>query len=366
MPETAGMLKATAEVTLEEPLEIMTRLCAHFVEHGEVRVEGRRGRIETAFGRAGLEAGERSLRLVAQGRDDATLAYVKLSLAEHIIQFAKGERPRIVWRGDGAAAGVKLPYFRELTVTAARQVTPRMRRLTLAGENLGRFAAGGLHVRLLLPKGPGALPVWPVTGEDGRPSWPEGAERPEARVYTIRRIDVAAGEVDVDFVLHDGDCPGAGFARRAVPGDRVGMTGPGGGATPQADWLLLAGDETALPAIARILEELPAESHAVVRLEVADKAEEQPLDTAARLDLEWLHRGDAEAGTTTLIEDAMRRVEWPRTESRLFAWAGLEHRSARAIRSWLRNERKVARDSHLVVAYWRRGAAGDKARGGDD
>jgi len=340
----------------------MTRLCQHFAEHGTVRVEGNSGRIETVFGIALLEAGEHSLRLVAEGADDTALAFVKLSLAEHLLGLAADAKPSIVWRGDGAT-GAPLPYFREMTVVAARQVTPLMRRLTLKGEDLARFAVGGHHVRLLIPRNREAQPAWPVTGEDGRPSWPRGAERPDVRIYTVRRIDVASGEVDIDFVLHGGDAhPGARFALGALPGDRVGMTGPGGGATPQADRMLLAGDETALPAIGRILETLPGRARAVVRIEIADAGEEQRLDSAADIDLRWLHRNGAAPGTTSLIEDAVRRFEWPPAGESLFAWIGCEYRSVRAIRQWLRTERGLARDDHLAVAYWRRGFASGEDR----
>lgn len=362
MAEMPRFLKASAEITLASPEDVMKRLCAHFAEYGSASVEGRCARIDTGFGTAAMEACERCLKVFAEGKDDTSLAYVKLAVAENLLHFAAAERPRIAWSGDGAA-GAPLPYFREMRVVRAVDVTPHMRRLTLAGDDLGRFAQGGLHVRLLFPKERGTTPVWPVTGEDGRPSWPSGDARPDVRIYTIRRIDVELGEVDIDFVMHAGaGMPGANFARLSCPGDRVGMTGPGGGSVGDADWYLLAGDETALPAIARILEELPAGKHATVRIEVGDESDDQPLRSVASLDIEWLHRRDAEPGTSTLLADAVRKVAWPDPSIRVFAWAGCEHKSFRAIRAYFRQERKLSRDQHLVVAYWRRGLSGDEAR----
>jgi NADPH-dependent ferric siderophore reductase len=146
---------------------------------------------------------------------------------------------------------------------------------------------------------------------------------------------------------------------KARPGDIVGITGPGGGETPAADWYLLAGDETAVPAISRILADLPASAQAVVRIEVADAAEEQPLASAANVDLAWLHRGEAAPGTSPLLEETVRGIAIPDDGRRVFAWAACEHRTFRAIRKFMRGERGLTRDQHMVAAYWRRGFDGD-------
>ncbi len=103
MADMPRMLKASAEVVLSSPEDIMKRLCAHFTEHGEVTRNGRCSRIQTGFGTANLEACERCLKLFAEGTDDTALAYVKLAVAEHLLHFAAAEKPRIVWQGDGAA-----------------------------------------------------------------------------------------------------------------------------------------------------------------------------------------------------------------------------------------------------------------------
>jgi hypothetical protein len=70
---------------------MMRRICAHFAAFGEVNVTGRCGRIETGFGTAGLEVCDACLKLSAEGREDTALAYVKLALAEHLLQFAGSE-----------------------------------------------------------------------------------------------------------------------------------------------------------------------------------------------------------------------------------------------------------------------------------
>jgi NADPH-dependent ferric siderophore reductase len=357
---TSSLFRAEAQVVLTGPVQVMDKLCEHFVEHGHVDRCERSARVTFVYGSASVEADDDSLRLRAEGADATGLAYVKWSLAEHILGFAEGEAPRISWTGDGAA-GSPLPYFREMHVVSATNVTPRMRRVRLRGPDLARFSTGGMHVRLLFPPRAGVAPQWPVTGEDGRPLWPKGEDRPVMRIYTIRSIDVERGEIDIDFVLHDGDdTPGSTWAQRARPGDIVGAMGPAGGELPEADWYLLAGDETALPAIGRILAELPAECRATVLLEVADASEEQPLRSSAALDIRWVHRNGAPAGTTSLLEDALRGIAMPASAARRFIWAGCEQKSCRCLKRLLRKEWKVPTSEHQVVAYWRAGHSADQ------
>lgn len=357
-------MRATTRIPLSAPEAILQQLCEHFVEHCEVIVNGPKARFEASYGTALLECEGGALCVTALGHDESTLSYVKMAVAEHVVEYAGEDTPRIVWTGDGMKTG-PLPFFREMRVVGARDITPRMRRVTLAGADLARFASGGLHIRLLFPPQGLASPSWPTLGEDGRIVWPTGAAKLTGRIYTIRSLDIARGEIDIDFVIHEGDAyPGAGFALKARPGDIVGITGPGGGDTPPADWYLLAGDETALPAIARILEDLPSSAQAVVRIEVPDAAEEQPLTSAANVDLAWLHRGQVEAGTTTLLENAVRGIAIP-GDRRVFAWACGEHKTFRAIRKYLRAERGLARKQHMAAAFWRRGFDGDSPEAGE-
>jgi NADPH-dependent ferric siderophore reductase len=354
----ALLLNAETFVSLHSPSGVMSQLREHFGEHGTI--SGADGFWSVAFeiGKATATLRDGGIAFRVEASDDTSLSFLQWSVAEHVCEFAPGETPRIIWRG-GTIPGEPLPYFREMRVVRATQLTPRMRRLTLAGRDLARFARHGMHVRLLLPLQGGVRPVWPVMAVDGRPAWPAGP-RPVARVYTIRRIDVSAGEIDIDFVLHEGDeTPGATFALEAAPGDIVGMTGPGGGDVPDADWYLLAGDETALPAIARILEELPAGKCVVARVEVADPGEEQELSTRADLDLQWLHRNGEAAGETAPLTDAVRAVPLPSGEKTVFVWAGCEYRAFKEIRAYLRKERGLSRDRHLVAAYWRAGVRGE-------
>lgn len=108
------------------------------------------------------------------------------------------------------------------------------------------------------------------------PNFPKGDKRLDIRTYTIRRIHAQQGWFEVDFVLHEDAGPGSRWAAQATKGQQIGLSGPGGRTASPAGWMLLAGDETALPAIARIGEALPAATTGVVIIEV------QTLPTRSR------------------------------------------------------------------------------------
>lgn len=132
------------------------------------------------------------------------------------------------------------------------------------------------------------------------------------RVYTIRAVDVEQRELSIDFLHHPTqgvNTPGADFALHCVPGDRLALLGPSGGSLPLALHMLLVGDESALPAIARIIAEVPAGTDIQAIIEVQDAVEEQPLPTAGKLNLRWLHRiGYPDGAKGFLAEEAKAAI----------------------------------------------------------
>ncbi|MCF3639299.1 siderophore-interacting protein [Rhizobium sp. TRM95111] len=327
-------------------------LCERLAVHGRlVRRPDGTSQLDFDVGSALLRNEAGALRVELASRGEVDLFYLRVMLADHIIEQA-GEELRFTWSGLGSETAAP-PNFRLMTVREVTPLAPHMRRLTLVGKALGWFDSDDLHVRLLIPPRD-VEPEWPRLAETGRVIWPQGAAKPAIRKYTIRRIDVAAGEVDIDFVVHADDAgPGSDFATAARRGDILGMTGPGGGGFRPAGWNLLAGDETALPAIARILESLPADARGLAFVEVQDENEELPIRTPAGMEVRWLHRGKAAPGTTDLLLDAVRGVDWPDKDR--YAWVGCEFQAFKQIRSYLRKDRGLGRDEHLAVAYWRRG-----------
>ena len=241
-----------------------------------------------------------------------------------------------------------------LTVAAVTQVTPSVRRVLLSGTEAA-VAAAGPTVNVLVPRVGDSAPRWPHVARDGRIVWPDGAHGVSLRSYTARRQDPAAGEVEMDFVLH-GDGPAAAWAGAAEAGALLGVAGGGALGDRPAGWLLLAGDETALPAISRILAAAPATTTGVVVVEVAGPDEEQPLPAPSGMTVRWLHRGGTPPGESTLLADAVAGLDRPAGDD-LFAWVAAESAAVRTARADLRGRWGLGRAQHHAIGYWRRGRA---------
>src|SRR3954454_23604798 len=179
-------------------------------------------------------------------------------------------------------------------VVRVSRVTPHMIRVVLGGEGLAGFPVGEFtdhYVKLLFPP-PGAPYGVPFDVEQVRAELPQ-EHWPVTRTYTVRAWDPASGELTIDFVHHGDEGLAGPWAASARPGDRIQFFGPGGGyaPSPAADWHLLAGDESALPAIGAALTRLPAGVPATVVVEVAGPEEEQAeLQGGPGVELTWVHR----------------------------------------------------------------------------
>ncbi|MBP0444451.1 siderophore-interacting protein [Roseomonas sp. SSH11] len=346
-------LIAEARARTRSPEALIARFREHMVDHG-LQVAGPLADSRIIFpdvtALLRMKDGEIDLRIEAANPD--RLADAKNIVSGHLDAFATDEALGIVWIGDGAVPPDAHPHnFRALRVLRVTALTPRMRRLTLSGEKLERFDADQMHVKILMPE-KGAAPTWPGVSPSGQPILDGcGLTR---RTYTIRSLDLAAGTLDIDFVLHGEESPGSRFAIRAEPGDWLGIMGPGGGTIAADGWTLLAGDETALPAIARGMEKMPADARGVALIEVADPAEEQPLRHPPGIALRWVHRNGAPYGERLL--EAVRGVEWPEGESPT-CWAACENATARALREHWGERCGLDRSRFRAVAYWRQGAA---------
>lgn len=247
---------------------------------------------------------------------------------------------------------------RLLQVRRTARLSPYMVRVTLAGDDLAGFVSASFddHVKIFLPAEAGAVPALPQVGPRG-PAWPEGVPRPVARDYTPGRYDPEAGELDLDFVLH-GHGPAATWAAQARAGQYLGVAGPRGSFVipHEYDWHLLIGDETALPAIARRLAELPRGTRVLAVIEVRHAAAQLPLPSEADVRLQWVRCGVDMADGSSALERAVRRLHLPEGEG--YVWAAGESAAIRAIRQHLVGERGIDKSRIRAASYWRRGASG--------
>jgi len=239
-------------------------------------------------------------------------------------------------------------------VQRVERLTPHMIRVVLGGEGLATFDAGTFtdhYIKLQFPR-PGVAYPEPfdtarIRAELPREQWPI------SRTYTVRRWDADARELTVDFVHHGDEGVAGPWAADAQPGDVLHFNGPGGGYAPSsdADWYLLAGDESALPAIAASLEQLPDGATAHVFVEVAGPGEEQKLPTPAEAEITWLHRGDGTVGQA--LVRAVSGLEFPLGTPEAFVHG--EAGFVKELRRLLRVEHGVPLDRLSISGYWRTG-----------
>ncbi|SDD25381.1 siderophore-interacting protein [Actinokineospora iranica] len=235
-------------------------------------------------------------------------------------------------------------------VLSAADVTPRMRRITLGGNGLREF--GGDRpadaVKLILPADGVGAPPEASWGPDGLTFADPDADA-ALRAYTVRRFDRAAGRLEIDAVVH-GHGPGATWAATACPGDPVSFLGPRRD-YPRAerpDLLVIAGDETAIPAAAGIAEDLEPGQRAQVFLEVADPHDEVPFASAGDVTVSWLHRRTG----ASVLAAALRAFRPPPGSVR--AWVAAESAVAVSLRKLLRGEFGLPRHAVSAFGYWQR------------
>ncbi|MGO4761642.1 siderophore-interacting protein [Cupriavidus sp. 2KB_3] len=250
--------------------------------------------------------------------------------------------------------------MRLLQVLRTQLVSPQLLRVTLGGDDLADFTSGSFddHIKVFFPAPGAERPVLPVVGPDGI-VFPEGQPRPQARDYTPRRYDPVARELDIEFVLH-GDGPASTWAAQARAGQYLGVGGPRGSFVIPAefDWHLLIGDDTALPAIARRVEELGPDAQVIVVAEVTSAKAQIPLAVGPRAQVHWLHREDqpeVRVPEGSLLAPALQSVNLPAGEG--YVWAAGEGAAMRAVRQHLVGERGVDKARIRASAYWKRGNA---------
>ncbi|MCH1930428.1 siderophore-interacting protein [Shewanella sp. A25] len=225
------------------------------------------------------------------------------------------------------------PAPRELNVIRSQMITPHMLRITLGGDGLAGFPADqeSAYIKLLFPQ--------------------KGEARPLMRTYTIRQQ--RDHEIDVDFVMHDTDGPASSWAKNAKVGDSILIGGPGLKKliNADADWFLLAGDMTALPAISVNLAQLPKGAVGYAVIEVLSEADIQPLVHPENMQLHWVINPEADIEGKPLV-DKVAKLPW--LAGNVAVWLACEFSSMRALRKHLK-QHDLPKSHFYTSSYWKIG-----------
>ncbi len=308
------------------------------------------------FGTIAIEVKESGYRVVISAAQDVGLDRLKDLSAVAIRLYTKEEAPEIVWQGDRAGEQV-LPQFRLMEVVSSTILTPHMRRLRLAGDDLRRFSLfGAMHVRLLFPTQDVPQPVWPIMGPNGLPFWPDEMRKPASRAYTIRNLDTKAGWLEIDFYLHQVEGLASQWARHARPGDRLGLMGPVGRPLRPASRYIIGADATGLPAVGRMLEEFGDDVTGHVVIAVDSAKDIQTLVHPQGVQIDWIVDADTKRAAR-LLTDRLCQMRWPEGQSS-FGWFAGEADQAKIVRAHWRQGLGKSRDETLVAGYWHKDASG--------
>ena len=298
---------------------------------------------DTGIGLIRLRSSDGGLAIDLEADSAGNLHMLREGITWQLDQLGLPEQAALDW-ADAPDAERHPPNFRVATVLAKSRIGDSFIRLRLAAPDLEDFARSGLHYRLLLPPAR-RDPKWPVIGANGRTLWPEGEDALHTPAYTIRAIDAERGHFDTDILIH-GRGPTCAWAETVEEGAIVGLSGPGGGWLPEGRKLTLLGDETALPAIARILESCAPDTVGEALIQVDGEGDIQSLAAPEGITVTWLLRGrDPE------LSDALEALTLPEGEGR-FAWFAAEKSQADRARKYLRGKAGFDRKEVYIAAYW--------------
>lgn len=227
--------------------------------------------------------------------------------------------------------------FRKLEVAHIQTITPHMIRMVVKGDDLEGFTSLSPddHVKLFLKKG----------------------EETYKRDYTPRYYDADKKELTLDFVVHEGG-PATEFALTAKPGDILEMGGPKGSRRISGNiknWILI-GDETALPAIGRRIEELSGDETATSIVLIPDPQDQQIFESKAQHEHYWIHRPVNQSDRFADVTQTLNLIEFmPNT----FFWIAGESSMVKGVKAYLRDERGVSKDWIKASGYWKMGEMND-------
>lgn len=309
-----------------------------------VENDARRVCINTEYGLFSLEQDGQGARVTIRAPRRDWVQVLRDAFVAQISAVAPDAAARLRW-SNCDPAGVRPSNMHLGLVQRIYPLGQAFLRIHLRLEDVTPFDDKAIHFRLLLPPSGLAAPEWPRVGPNGATVWPKGANALHCPVYTVREVDRDKGELVFDLFVHDGG-RGTAWAKTAGPGDVVALLGPGGGGIPDVSGtILLYGDETAYPAMARILETLPAATsgHATLLCRSA-AAHTYPMPAHHSIGMTWLPETTAETFAARIL--AEKEIAGPH-----FLWVASDKPSADIVRKSVRAEPGLTLNRY-VAGYW--------------
>ena len=333
---------STTSFTVDDPQAYVDYWIEEFEDHGFDYHQPSLWRLEmsTPYGDGSMDLDGQTVTVELKCHDLTSLFDVRGGIGHHLEEFDP-RLANIAWTGANMA-GEMPPNFKLARVVACEDVSPSYQRMTVEGADMARFGQTGLHFRIVRQKNPDRAPVWPVMGAKGTAVWPEGADTLTDKVYTTRYFDADTGRLTFDIFRHAGGFTCEWAATRPI-GQTVGVMGPGGGWYPHGHNLLLVGDETALPAIARILENAASDSTGQAIILVPSAADVQPINAPKGCQITWLFR-DQDTDLVAAAKAAGTDFD--------FHWFAAHQDEARAMRTFWKTTQGIDRKAFMSVAYW--------------
>ncbi|WP_096086849.1 siderophore-interacting protein [Agaribacterium haliotis] len=251
----------------------------------------------------------------------------------------------------------------QVQVKSSKKITAHMQRIVFCGDALASFPANSdsAYIKLLFPLPGKQLPSAAAL---------DAGAKCLMRTYTVRLFDPAKLELTVDFVLHGhggGGGPASAWAARAMAGQSMSFYGPGPVKLldQRADWFLLAGDMTALPALSCKLEQLPNNARGYAVIEILSEQDKQQLDKPVGVQLQWVIRqaGQDAAGQDNIFVEAVKAL--PRLPGEVSIWAACEFSAMRLLRRYFNGEtftanRKLGNSAFYISSYWKQHSSEDE------
>ncbi|WP_417671832.1 SIP domain-containing protein [Roseibium sp.] len=321
----------------------------HQAEHHNLSLtQSSDGQLEcvTPFGIVRLDTSGASPSLSIEAPSADILYAIQEDITSHLSELSETLASALTWSSI-FSVGDYPPNFRLAEVVSVGRVNPIYTRVRIKADKLGNFANAGMHFRLIIPaSGAVETDVYPVIGDNGQTVWPKGDKALHRPVYTTRAIDPAKGWLEFDVFHHDGGRANA-WTKTAQPGTRLALMGPGGGTLLDTDKIVMAGDETALPAISRILRHLPATATGKVFMLVSDETEQVEITAPEGIELNWLHRSEARPRQLLQAVTAL-----PDQAPGTYAWFASEKSEVKAARAHFTAQGWFDKEQSYLAAFW--------------